>query len=120
MLMAIGGLMITNPQLINVVRQTGALAVCALYVVMYTHTPECFPTMLRGQFLAIPDGLSKIPVCVTPFLGLLYQYNRSYYWLVNLSIIGAAMIACLFLPETKTLYPDSKEDCRKQKSLIDF
>jgi len=40
--------------------------------------------------------------------------------MVNLSIICAAMISCLFLPETKTVYPDSKEDCRRQKSLIDF
>ena len=73
MVMAIGGLVITHPIIINLVRWTGALADCALFVALYTHTAECFPTKLRGQGLAFPDGLSRIPSSVTPFLGMLYS-----------------------------------------------
>ena len=120
MLLAICGLVITNPVLIKIVRWSGALADCGLFSLIYTHTAECFPTNIRGQCFAFPDGLSRFPSAASPFLGLLYQHNRSYYWLVNLGMICMALIACLFLPETDVVYPDSKDDCRKQKALIEF
>ena len=118
--MALGGMIVKTVFLTSLLRWIGALADCALFVALYTHTAECFPTSLRGQGLAIPDGLSRLPTTVTPFLGMLYEYNRSYFWLVNTGIIVVAMMACLFLPETEHIYPDSKSDCREQTAMIEI
>ena len=103
----------------TIIRWMGALGVCALFVTINTHTAECFPTNLRGQGLSIPDGTSRLTAVVTPFFGILYKESVFYYWMIHIFIILVSICVVFCLPETSIIYPDTKEDCRKQKSLLD-
>ena len=103
----------------GIIRWIGALGVCGLFVSVNTHTAECFPTNLRGQGLSIPDGLSRLTAVVTPFFGILYEQNVLVYWLIHVLVIFMAMVALFFLPETNLIYPNTKEECRKQVSMWD-
>ena len=44
----------------SLMRWTGKLLASGMYSVIYVHTPEMFPTAVRGQCLAFPDGISKL------------------------------------------------------------
>ena len=96
----------------------GKLAVSSVWTVIYTHTPEMFPTALRGRCLGIPDGFSRLTAVVTPFLGIVYQQSPFFYWIAHLVLVGLSIFCCLFLPETSEIYPDDKSDCRDQKSIL--
>ena len=105
--------------LTSLIRWTGKLMASGLFTVIYVHTPEMFPTALRGQCLAFPDGISRLAAAVTPFFGVLYQDNESMFWWLHVFMISAGFIATFFMPETETVYPDTKTQCRQQFSMVD-
>ena len=55
---------------------------------------------------------------MTPYFGILYQENEKSFWWVHVGMISCAIFAVLGLPETEGIYPDSKNQCRKQKGFI--
>ena len=94
------------------------MLVTAMFAVIYILTPEMFPTEIRGQCLALPDGISRIAAVVTPSFGILYQNSESLFWWMHVIMIAIGLVVTLFMPETSQVYPDTKSQCKDQKLMI--
>ena len=68
---------------ITVVKWAGKFGAAAMFSQIYVHTPEFFPTNLRGKGLGIPDGISRFTAMITPFFGMLYREQTFWYWIMQ-------------------------------------
>merc|ERR1712196_372006 len=74
------------------------LAVMAATSITYLHTPEIFPTTLRGRAHTILNGLKMMSAMVAPFIIALLSLRNATLVMAILVWIAAAAVANL--PET--------------------
>ena len=98
-----------DPVFITLMRWAGKFGAAAMFAHIYVHTPEFFPTNLRGKGLGIPDGFSRGVAMVTPFFGMLYREHTFWYWILHVCLAVACIVVTFFMPETKDIMPDDKE-----------
>lgn len=113
------GLLEFSQFLVTCAKWSGKIGSTALFAAAYIITPELFPTSMRGVCLSLPDGFSRSAAAITPYFGILYKSNKSLFWWMHVAMISAAILATLYMPDTKEIYPDTKDQCRKQKLMID-
>ena len=103
------GLFLEDPTCITLMRWAGKFGAAAMFAHIYVHTPECFPTNLRGKGLGIPDGFSRFTAMITPFFGILYREHTFWYWILHVFLAVICIVVSFFMPETKDILPDDKE-----------
>ena len=71
-----------------------------MYGVIYTYTPEVFPTTVRGTAVGIASSLSRVISIAIPFLTgvLMDKYGTNFPLFISAGLFGATGIAAFLLP----------------------
>uniref|UniRef100_A0A6A7FYT8 Organic cation transporter-like protein isoform X2 n=2 Tax=Hirondellea gigas TaxID=1518452 RepID=A0A6A7FYT8_9CRUS len=96
---------------VSAVGLIGRLAVSAVYCITLQYGPEVFPTVVRGQGVAMAETLAGIAILLSPAIGYLEEYYNGLPLLVFglLGCIAAGLT--LLLPETKGIsLPNTPEE----------
>ncbi|XP_018021418.1 organic cation transporter-like protein isoform X2 [Hyalella azteca] len=90
----------------RVLGMLGRLTVTAAYYIIYMalqYGPEVFPTVVRGQGVALAETLGGAAIFISPLVVYLVKFYRGLPLLVFGLLGAAAAILTIFLPETKNV-----------------
>jgi len=86
----------------------GRLVVTSAYYITLQYVPETFPTLVRGQGVAISETMGGIAIFVSPMIVYLNDTKEGLPLLIFGVLGGLAALVTLLLPETKGLtLPDT-------------
>jgi len=97
-----------SPTVSLVIALFGRLVVTSAYYITLNYVPETFPTLVRGQGVAISETMGGIAIFVSPLIVYLNKSKEGLPLLIFGVLGGVAALVVIMLPETKGVkLPDS-------------
>ncbi|KAK8735700.1 hypothetical protein OTU49_005274, partial [Cherax quadricarinatus] len=78
----------------------GRATITGAYYISLQYCPEVFPTVVRGQGVALAETLGGVAIFLSPSIVYLGEWQRKAPLLVFAGLSGMGGVATLLLPET--------------------